>query len=64
MTSPKITILPLSIALKVFLDAGAFLALADEDDQYHSAATPVYTELLQTKAQLLPPISFSPRPTH
>ena len=38
--------------MKVFLDTGAFLALADEDDQYHSAATPVYTELLQTNAQL------------
>jgi predicted nucleic acid-binding protein len=39
--------------LKVFLDTGAFLALADEDDKYHSAATSVYTELLQAKAQLL-----------
>ena len=38
--------------MKVFLDTGAFLALADADDQYHSAAVPVYTELLQTKAQL------------
>jgi uncharacterized protein len=38
--------------LKVFLDTGAFLALADEDDQYHSAAKPIYSELLQTKAQL------------
>ena len=27
-------------------------ALADEDDRYHSVATPVYTELVQTKAQL------------
>jgi uncharacterized protein len=39
--------------LKVFLDTGAFLALADEDDKYHSAATSTYTELLQAKAQLL-----------
>jgi uncharacterized protein len=39
--------------LKVFLDTGAFLALADEDDKYHSAATSFYTELLQAKAQLL-----------
>jgi uncharacterized protein len=39
--------------LKVFLDTGAFLALADEDDKYHSAATSIYTELLQAKAQLL-----------
>jgi len=38
--------------LKVFLDT-TFLALADEDDKYHSAATPAYTELLQAKAQLL-----------
>jgi predicted nucleic acid-binding protein len=40
-------------ALKAFLDTGAFLALADEDDKYHSAATPVYAELLQARAQLL-----------
>jgi predicted nucleic acid-binding protein len=39
--------------LKVFLDTSAFLALADEDDKYHSAATSVYTELLQVKAQLV-----------
>jgi predicted nucleic acid-binding protein len=39
--------------LKVFLDTSAFLALADEDDKYHSVATSVYTELLQVKAQLL-----------
>jgi uncharacterized protein len=39
--------------LKVFLDSGAFPALADEDDKYHSVATSVYTELLQAKAQLL-----------
>ncbi|HEY6364708.1 MAG TPA: PIN domain-containing protein [Candidatus Binatia bacterium] len=39
--------------MKVFLDTGAFLALADEDDKYHSAATSTYTELLQAKAQLL-----------
>lgn len=39
--------------MKVFLDTGAFLALADEDDKYHYAATSVYTELLQAKAQLL-----------
>jgi uncharacterized protein len=38
--------------LKAFLDTGAFLALADEDDNYHSTATSVYTELLQAKAQL------------
>jgi predicted nucleic acid-binding protein len=39
--------------LKVFLDTGAFLALADEDDRYHIAAKSTYTELLQSKAQLL-----------
>jgi len=39
--------------LKVFLDTGAFLALADEDDRYHTAAKSTYTELLQSKAQLL-----------
>jgi predicted nucleic acid-binding protein len=39
--------------LKVFLDTGAFLAVADADDDYHTAAKPVYTELLQSKAQLL-----------
>jgi len=39
--------------LKIFLDTGAFLALADEDDDYHTAAKSIYTELLQSKAQLL-----------
>ncbi len=39
--------------MKVFLDTGAFLALADEDDDYHTAAKPTYIELLQSKAQLL-----------
>jgi predicted nucleic acid-binding protein len=39
--------------LKVFLDTGAFLALADEDDRYHTAAKSTYTELLQSRAQLL-----------
>ena len=38
--------------MKIFLDTGAFLALADEDDRYHSAAKPIYTELIQSKAQL------------
>jgi predicted nucleic acid-binding protein len=39
--------------LRVFLDTGAFLALADEDDDYHTAAKSIYTGLLQSKAQLL-----------
>jgi hypothetical protein len=39
--------------LKVFLDTGAFLALADEDDDHHTAAKSIYAELLQTSAQLL-----------
>jgi len=39
--------------LKAFLDTGAFLALADEDDRYHRAAQSIYTELLQSKPQLL-----------
>ena len=39
--------------MKVFLDTGAFLALADEDDDYHTAAKSIYTELLQSRAQLL-----------
>jgi predicted nucleic acid-binding protein len=38
--------------LKVFLDTGAFLALADEDDDYHSAAKNIYTQLLQARPQL------------
>ena len=38
--------------MKVFLDTGAFLALADEDDDHHTAAKPVYAHLLQTQAQL------------
>jgi hypothetical protein len=39
--------------LKVFPDTGAFLALADEDDDYHSAAKSAHTELLRSKAQLV-----------
>ena len=39
--------------MKVFLDTGAFVALADEDDRYHTAAKSIYTELLQLKALLL-----------
>jgi len=39
--------------LKVFLDTGAFLALADEDDQYHSVAKPIYADLLLSRPQLL-----------
>ncbi|HET8563083.1 MAG TPA: PIN domain-containing protein [Candidatus Binatia bacterium] len=39
--------------MKVFLDTGAFLALADEDDRYHTAAKSIYTELLQSRPQLL-----------
>jgi hypothetical protein len=31
---------------------GLFLTLADEDDDRHAAATPVYARLLQTRAQL------------
>lgn len=39
--------------MRVFLDTGAFLALADEDDDYHTAAKPIYADLLLSKAQLL-----------
>jgi len=39
--------------LKVFLDTGAFLALADEDDDHHTAAKSIYAELLQARPQLL-----------
>ena len=39
--------------MKVFLDTGAFLALADEDDDHHSAARSTHTELLRSKAQLV-----------
>ena len=39
--------------MKVFLDTGAFLALADEDDDHHTAAKSIYAELLQARAQLL-----------
>ena len=39
--------------MKVFLDTGAFLALADEDDDYHSVAKSVHAQLLGTRAQLL-----------
>jgi hypothetical protein len=39
--------------LKVFLDTGAFLALADEDDDHHSSAKLTHTELLRSNAQLV-----------
>jgi predicted nucleic acid-binding protein len=39
--------------LKVFLDTGAFLALADEDDDYHSVAKSIHAQLLGARAQLL-----------
>jgi predicted nucleic acid-binding protein len=39
--------------LKGFLDTGAFLALADEDDDYHSVAKSVHAQLLGAHAQLL-----------
>ena len=39
--------------MKVFLDTGAFLALADEDDDYHSVAKSVHAQLLGSRAQLL-----------
>ncbi len=39
--------------MKVFLDTGAFLALADEDDEYHSVAKSVHAQLLVAHAQLL-----------
>ncbi|OGQ83333.1 MAG: hypothetical protein A3F90_07855 [Deltaproteobacteria bacterium RIFCSPLOWO2_12_FULL_60_19] len=39
--------------MKVFLDTGAFLALADEDDRYHPAAKSTYADLLRSKARLL-----------
>ena len=39
--------------MKAFLDTGAFLALADEDDDYHIAAKSTHADLLQSKAQLL-----------
>jgi uncharacterized protein len=39
--------------LKVFLDTGAFIALADEDDQFHAVAKSIHPSLLQSKAQFL-----------
>jgi len=39
--------------LRVFLDTGAFLALADEDGEYHAAAKSTHTDLLLSKAQFL-----------
>ncbi len=39
--------------MKVFLDTGAFLALADEDDDHHAVAKSVHDRLLATHAQLL-----------
>jgi uncharacterized protein len=39
--------------LKVFLDTGAFLALADEDDDYHAVAKSLHAQLLGNRAQFL-----------
>ena len=39
--------------MKVFVDAGVFLALVDADDTYHTAAKPIYMDLLFSTAQLL-----------
>ena len=39
--------------MRVFLDTGAFLALADADDDYHAAATSVFPTLLRSRARLL-----------
>ncbi|HEU4343165.1 MAG TPA: PIN domain-containing protein, partial [Candidatus Binatia bacterium] len=39
--------------MKIFLDTGAFLASADEDDDHHTAAKSVYAELVQSRAQFL-----------
>jgi len=38
--------------LDIFLDSGAFLALSDADDFHHSAALPLYENLLSTRARL------------
>ena len=39
--------------MKVFLDTGAFLALVDEDDEYHGVAESTYSDLLLLKPQLV-----------
>jgi predicted nucleic acid-binding protein len=39
--------------LKVFIDTGAFQALADEDDDYHSVAKSIHAQLLKAQAELL-----------
>ena len=39
--------------MKVILDTGAFLALADEDDDYHVAAKSIYADLLLSRPQFL-----------
>ncbi len=39
--------------MKVFVDTGAFLALADEDDDYHTAAKSIYTDLLSSRTRFL-----------
>ena len=42
-----------SLILESLFDTGAFLALADEDDDYHSVAKSVHAQLLGAQAQLL-----------
>lgn len=38
---------------EVFVDSGAWLALADKRDQYHARATAVYPELLRQTTRLI-----------
>ena len=37
----------------IFVDSGAWIALLDRRDQYHSEAVAIYNDLVQQKAQLL-----------
>lgn len=39
--------------MRVFIDTGAFLALADEDDEHHESATLTQAELRKLNAELL-----------
>ena len=38
---------------EIFVDSGAWLALADKRDQYHAQATAVYPQLLRQSARLI-----------
>lgn len=41
------------MSYEIFVDTGAWIALADADDQYHPSAQTVYLDLLKQRRQLI-----------